>query len=435
MAKQLTEEEAALKKRFEDLLLAVGETPEPPLPLACVLAVVELFPNAVYGGADCEMAVLVDDNGAKHHVSVKAGQFHEGEFAVLIGMNACAKSTPVFEKWRGSASRTVNFSFGGGKVAFDAITFRPERGAYRYNPGVLIPLSEFPELADCAVGDDVAERIGVMMHNEVVKRTIEKKEADEKAEKLLRQADEPKARYYQARDWRAHCPMRFCGPAPVFVRRTKLEKLEEHPEYFTDYADLLFDVTEKYNGINLSVYYDAQGDGDVHLYLDGREIADDANNYFWSVIRRQGIDRGLIDMGYAVTLEGVVTGPSVRGGLFEGRTKERFCVFDIYDNEDERTLDPSERMTFCRKAKIPHVKHVAFDFPLFEKAPTLLPLLRTAARPNAVGGIRYGLVFRAFDGENEIWFELANPDYKPNPGQLEVDAKFDARETRQGERT
>ena len=58
MAKQLTEEESALKKRFEDLLLAVGETPEPPLPLACVLAVVETFPNAVYGGRACEMAVL-----------------------------------------------------------------------------------------------------------------------------------------------------------------------------------------------------------------------------------------------------------------------------------------------------------------------------------------------------------------------------------------
>ena len=34
MAKQMTEEEAALKKRFGDLLLAVGETPEPPIPLA-----------------------------------------------------------------------------------------------------------------------------------------------------------------------------------------------------------------------------------------------------------------------------------------------------------------------------------------------------------------------------------------------------------------
>ena len=435
MAKILTEEEAALKKRFEDLLFAVAETPEPPLPLACVLAVVELFPNAVYGGADCEMAVLVDGNGAKHHVSVKSGLFHEGELAVLIGTNACAKSTPVFEKWRGFASRTVNFSFGGGKVAFDAITFRPERGAYRYNPGVLIPLSEFPELGDCAAGDDVSERIGVMMHNEIVRRTIEKKEADEKAENLLNRGNEKRAKYYQARHWRARCSLQFCGDAPEFVKCTKLEKLDAHPEYFVDYADLCFDVTEKYNGINLSVYYDAAGDGCVHLYLDGKELADDGDNYFWTVIRRQGVDQALMDMGYAFALEGVVTGPSVRGGLLEGRISDRFCVFDIYDSEDGRTLDAVERMDFCQTARIPHVKHVAFAFPLFEKAPTLLPLLKTATRPNVSGGIRYGLVFRAVGCDNEVWFELPNPDYRPNPAQLAVDAKFDAVEKRQGEST
>ena len=36
----LTEEEkVALRKRFDDLVLAVEQTPEPPLPLACILKV------------------------------------------------------------------------------------------------------------------------------------------------------------------------------------------------------------------------------------------------------------------------------------------------------------------------------------------------------------------------------------------------------------
>ena len=426
MAKVLTDEEFALKKRFEDLLLAVGAMPEPALPLACVLAVVELFPNVVRRRVACEMAVLVDGNGAKHHVCVESGLFHKGEFAVLIGMNACAKSTPIFEKWRGSASRTVKFSLGGGKVAFDVIAFRPERGVYRYNPGVLIPLSEFPELGDCAAGDDVGERIGVMMHNEIMRRTIEKKMADERAEKLANRENENRAKYQQARHRRALCSLRFCGDAPPFVMRTRLEKLDGHPEYFTDYAGLRFDVTEKYNGINLSVYYDATGDGRVHLYLDGKELVDDGANYYWTVIRRQGVDRALIDMGYAVALEGVVTGPSVRGGLLEGCNGDSFSVFDIYDNEDGRTLDAEERVDFCQTAQIPHVRHVAFAFPLFEKAPSLLPLLKTAMRPNASGGIRYGLVFRAVNCDREVWFELPNPDYRPNPAQLAVDEKFDA---------
>ena len=51
------------------------------------------------------------------------------------------------------------------------------------------------------------------------------------------------------------------------------------------------------------------------------------------------------------------------------------------------------------------------------------PLLKTAARPNARGGIRYGLVFRATD-DQEIGFQLPNPDYRPCPQQLEVDSQF-----------
>lgn len=138
----------------------------------------------------------------------------------------------------------------------------------------------------------------------------------------------------------------------------------------------------------------------------------------------QGVDRALADMGYAFVLQGVLTGPSIKGGAFEGRTIDRFWVFDIYDNEEKQTLSPSNRVAFCREAEIPNVSLVARQFPLFEKVQTLEPLLKTATLPNKVGGVRHGLVFRSFREGREIWFELENPEYEPCPDQRMLDERF-----------
>ena len=421
----LTEEErAALRKRFDDLVLAVEATPEPPLPLACVLKVVETFVNVAYGGGKSDVVVLVDGHDAKHHVSAPSGQFHEDELVVLLGANACAKVSPVFEKWRGRTARKLTFDLGGGMGTFDAITFRVDKSFYPHNPGQLIPASEFPELADCEVGDNVGRLIGVMTHNDLVHVELGKARAPRKGGFDKSRLDALKKRYLKALKWRAYRAEEIGGDAPDFITCCKLEKLDAHPEYFTEYADLLFDVTEKYNGLNLSIYYDAEGDGKVHLYHKGKELMPSEDSFFWHAIRQQGVDRALADMGYAFVLQGVLTGPSVKGGAFEGRTIDRFWVFDIYDNEEKQTLSPSDRIAFCREAGIPRVSLVARQFPLFEKAPTLEPLLKTATLPNKVGAVRHGLVFRSFREGREIWFELENPEYEPCPDQLMLDEKF-----------
>ena len=116
---ELTEEEkVALRKRFDDLVLAVDQTPEPSLPLACVLKVVETFVNVAFGSGKSEIVVLVDGHGAKHHVSAPSGQFHAGELVVMLGANAFAKVSPVFEKWRGRTARKLTFDLGGGMGTF-----------------------------------------------------------------------------------------------------------------------------------------------------------------------------------------------------------------------------------------------------------------------------------------------------------------------------
>lgn len=434
MAKQLTEERAALRKRFDDLDRELAGLPAPDLPPASVMAVVETFPNVAYGGSKRDMVVLDDGSGAKVYACVARGAFHEGELVVLITNGASAKASIGLEKWRGNSSRIVTRNLDGGLGSFKAVTFRADRRAYRHNPGIVIPIAEFPELDGCAAGDDVSVRIGVLSTNGIVQRELKAMQVRREEAVEKERADDLKGRYWKAREWRKHRKEETIGKAPSFVQCRKLEKLNGHPEYFTEYEDLLFDVTEKYNGYNLTVYYDADGDGKIHLYHDGMELKDDEKSFFWHVIRQQHVDRSLVTMGYSFALEGVVVGPSVRGGLFDGRMLDGFYVYDIYDNEDRRVLVPSERLSFCREAGIAHVKLVARQFPLFRRVRDLAPLLASARRPNEAGKVRFGLVFRSILNGSEIWFELANPDYRPNPNQLKVDARFDAMETRQGER-
>lgn len=408
------------KAKFANLVASVGANPEPSLPLASVVAVTALMDIPAKG---CTKAVAtVEAGGFKRHVAVERESFHEGDVCVLFATNACVRLTPVYEKWRGELSTNLDFHYKKYGVKVTYLAFRASRQEFRYNPGILIPASELPEIADYGVGEDVTDALGCCLHNDAIQREGERIKAEKNCEAHNSERENLKRQYYRARDWRAHTRTTVVGKAPRFVTVSHFECLADHPEYFDQYRDTLFDVTEKYNGLNLTVYYSAD-DGNVHLCRNGVEIANERDNYFWGVIRRQGIDRSMIDMDCEVALEGVVVGPSVRGGLFEGRVHERFSVFNIFDNEDGRLLDATERLSYCKAANIPHVQFVAREFPLFQKAPTLLPLLKTAARPNARGGIRYGLVFRATD-DQEIGFQLPNPDYRPCPQQLEVDSQF-----------
>lgn len=409
-----------LKVRFEKLLQDVGANPEPPLPLATLVAVVEQFDVPVNG---CHTAIAtLDAGGVVRHVAVSRNEFHEGQLAVLFATNACVKHSPMIEKWRGQMSKSLDFDFGQkqGKIKF--VMLKADRRRYRYNGGILIPASEFSALDGCAVGEDVSERVGAKTHNDCQREALDAAAAEKEARSELEKDDHNKEVYLRACVWRLHRTEKIVGTAPSFVRRTVLENLEDHPEYFQQYEHLLFDVSEKYRGVNVSVYYTPTADGRVHLCHNGLEIEEDENNYFWGVIKHHGVDRGLIDIGCPLSLEGVVTGPSIRGGALEGRSMDNFSVFDIVDIESGSSLAPSERFSFVKSCGISHVKMVARRFPLFERAPTIGPLLKTATRPSAAGGIRYGHVFRSILHGQPIAFQLTNPDYRPKRQQLKIDA-------------
>ena len=97
------------KAKFANLVASVGANPEPPLPLASVVAVTALMDIPAKG---CTKAVAtVEAGGFKRHVAVERESFHEGDVCVLFATNACVRLTPVYEKWRGELSTNLDFHY------------------------------------------------------------------------------------------------------------------------------------------------------------------------------------------------------------------------------------------------------------------------------------------------------------------------------------
>lgn len=432
----MTEERDILAERekFWEWLHATYPDRELELPKAIVVRIEEVFEIPARKPHE-GVAVLSDGNGARWRVAVRKRSFERGERCVFIQEDQCVRERAVLHNYAFGFRRYV-FYMGKGETQLSIILLKANRSNFKTCNGVLFPLSAFKETVDQEVGTDVSRLIGAMSRESFEKYSklhwhgllrLEADSAvgDERRIDELSEMDAKMSAYHKARTFRANCSSAEIGDAPRFVGRTRLEDLSVHPEYFSLYRDLLFDVSEKHKGINLSVYYSPGEVRKIHVCLNGRELDDDGNNFFWNLIKRQRVDQGLINAGCEYVLEGVVTGPSICGGLFDGETSDNFRVFDVFDIASNRSLRCRDRVGFCAKYRIHQVKMLATGVPLFAKCPSVESIRQIVEKPGKDGRVRHGLVFRsAFRGQN-VAFELINQSKEVDPMQKMIDGQFD----------
>ncbi|KAI0133739.1 RNA ligase-domain-containing protein [Xylariales sp. AK1849] len=232
------------------------------------------------------------------------------------------------------------------------------------------------------------------------------------------------------------------GRAPIFFPQPGCERAQNIVALFEKYGDTKFQITEKLDGVPMTVYkvkrssqwfnalprtrgiWTAHGRPTYGVCSRHEDYEDTQDSLFWKAARDQGIigklgmierelfPRNLREHGYGAdsgsrpnfAIQGELCGHAIASnsmGFEEG--KHYFYVFGIYDIDRQRWVPRNETLRVCQKLEIDHVPVIG-RMKLKNFATNYDNLLKKAEGKGGMGKNREGLVFRTMD--NSLAFKV-----------------------------
>jgi RNA ligase (TIGR02306 family) len=253
--------------------------------------------------------------------------------------------------------------------------------------GLVLPLSLFPEIKNPQIGDDVTELLGI-------------------------------------KKWEPEIPVQLqgliVGLFPSFIRKTDQERAQNLVDEVKENQGNIFEATIKIDGSSMTVYKYNDRNGVCSRNLELKE-AD--NNTYWVVTRKAKILETLELLNKNYAIQGELMGEGIQDNREQIKGHE-FFVFDIFDIENRKYLNPKERLEFIdllRKNNC-NIKHVPFfnpNSPFIKLNGSVDELLELAIGPSMNNEItREGIVWKREDGE--FSFKTISNEYL-----LEVEKKIE----------
>lgn len=334
--------------------------------LASVQVIRDLRPIS---GADVIELALV--NGWQ--TVVKKGELSPGDRCVYFEIDSwlpasderfaflMARGTKVYEGVEGVRLRTLTL-----------------RGAL--SQGLAIPLSKFPELEALETETDVTAALGVVKWE---------------------RPDPPMVAGQPA------------GAFPHFIPKTDQERVQniwdEISQLVNGELDVNFEVTMKLEGSSMTAFHLAGRDdelGPLGVCSRSLEIkltcSPDESTYvraFQRYALGTRLSRYFTETGRNIALQGELMGPGVQGNI-EGFRDARFYVYDIYDIDAHRYMDPEQRrivlLTLNALDAADEILHVPVLHEEWSgRRSTLERILAMADGPSINAKLREGIVFKA----------------------------------------
>ena len=184
------------------------------------------------------------------------------------------------------------------------------------------------------------------------------------------------------------------GNFPSRIPKTDQERVQNLSKELEQYADQVFEVTEKLEGSSMTCY---MIDGEFGVCSRNMDLKRDENNTFWRVAIEQSIEnkmRTLASDNYAI--QGELIGPGIQGNIYN-LNKHTFRVFDIYDIDAGEYVFPETRHQIVEALGLTHVPLIGF---LAIQA-NMDYLLETAEGKSLLNDKqeREGLVYKAAQGQ------------------------------------
>ena len=193
------------------------------------------------------------------------------------------------------------------------------------------------------------------------------------------------------------------GMFPSFMPKTDQERIQNLSAEFAQWQTnkLTWEVTEKLDGASMTVYVNGDDHGVCSRNLN---LKDTEGNSLWKVAHRDQIISAIFESGRNLAVQGEIVGEGIQGNAYKIKGQS-FYVFDIYDIDAGRYLNPVERKEFCDLYGIMHVPVLAYKAELYDTLgiATIEQVLKFAEAKSVMGDItgpeREGLVFKCHERE------------------------------------
>lgn len=218
--------------------------------------------------------------------------------------------------------------------------------------------------------------------------------------------------------YEAPVPAELAGVArglfPARVPKTDQERIQnlsaELAEWHQDPL-LTWEVTEKLEGSSCTF---AWLNEDVHVCSRNLDLLDTDDNSLWRLAKELSVSKKFAEHfgGRNLALQGEVVGYGVQGNIYGLRT-QKFYLFDVYDADQRRYLNPAERLrvaTLMGLEQVPLVES-AFRLPTATTQTGMGSLLAYADGTSALkqAQLREGLVFKA--NQKSVSFKIISNKY------------------------
>lgn len=193
------------------------------------------------------------------------------------------------------------------------------------------------------------------------------------------------------------------GPFPsAFIPKTDEERIQNLGEYFETMKGREFQVTEKYDGMSVTMFYSPTVDAENPFGVCSRNLRlkpvmnDGTIPLPWQVANSYTMEAALRSIfyndGYELAVQGELVGPGINSNR-DLYTEHKWFVFRIYDIKAGRFLDPAEAETIARcSLGCPHVKVISPNLKVFDEYSTFDELMEFAQGKTDRGNEREGIV-------------------------------------------
>jgi RNA ligase (TIGR02306 family) len=200
------------------------------------------------------------------------------------------------------------------------------------------------------------------------------------------------------------------GMFPSFIPKTDQERIQNLTAELEEWRSLSWEVTEKLDGSSMTVYAVADDEGVCSRNLN---LKPNPNNSLWSVAIRNNLIAKIRSTGRNLALQGEIIGEGIQGNRYKIRGQE-FYLFDIYDIDAGRYLNPAERGALAKTLDIRHTPVLKSDEVL--EVCNVGHILKWAEGVATWGGMeREGIVFKC--NEREVSFKAISNVYLLKGGE------------------
>jgi RNA ligase (TIGR02306 family) len=196
------------------------------------------------------------------------------------------------------------------------------------------------------------------------------------------------------------------GSFPSDIPKTDAERIQNLPDYFEQYKDAEFEVSEKLDGSSCTLF---RNNDKIGVCSRNWEMKESDKNTYWMVAKKI-----LPYLCKNVALQGEVIGEGIQKNPLKIRG-QKFYLFNVYDLDAHVYLNPDDRLAYFNAlrrvgAELEHVPIIEPRFKVFTAYPTMEALLAYADGKSVIckGADREGLVFKPWGYGATIFKAISN---------------------------